>query len=550
VFNARDRRVLHGLPYRAMSSERSNPAGRAFQAPKGMRDLYPRDMARRLYITQAWRDTAIRHGFEWIDGPTFETTQLYTVKSGEGIAGEMFGVFSGKAEEEVKRVRETGRAPFALRPELTPTLARMYAARAGSLPRPTKWFSIGPFFRAERPQRGRLREFLQWNCDIVGGEYAEGAEGDAEGAEGKAGMDAELIGCCVDGMKSLGLSEADAAVHLSDRHVVMNLLRYMEVPEDSLEAVLSFLDRADRMDSAERATRLQELSFDYDDFGTRADTLQAILNAGMQWMVSGYGSQGKQVEVKYDFQSLLSLRSQTDAIGLGDWRRWNVSGVVRGLAYYTGTVFEVIAEGERAVAGGGRYDGLIELFGGPPTPAVGFAMGDAVLSLLLEDKGLMPEGAELLDAVSRPPASWRPDAFVFASPGFPDSAERGDGRDARTTGEGRDAGTTGEAGPDAAVKSLVAELRRGRESEAWQEKREAGEGKPWDRDRYEVPPLHARRSYKATRNVGKLLKEAASQHARTAVILENPEMCTIKRLDTGEQDENVPVGEVGRRLAL
>jgi histidyl-tRNA synthetase len=209
--------------------------------------------------------------------------------------------------------------------------------------------------------------------------------------------------------------------------------------------------------------------------------------------------------------------------------------IARGLAYYTGTVFAAIAQGERAIAGGGRYDGLIELFGGPPTPAVGFAMGDAVLSLLLEDKGLMPEGAELLEAVSRPPASWRPDAFVFASPGFPEAAERGDGPEARTT----------EDGPDAAVKRLVADLRRGRESEAWLERRESGKARPWDRDRYEVPPLHARRSYRATRNVGKLLKEAASQHARYAVILEDPERCTVKILDTGEQFGDVPLKQVG-----
>jgi len=137
------------------------------QAPKGTRDFYPDDLLKRRYLERLWRDTSIRHGFEEIDGPAFEHADLYKVKSGEGILAEMFGVFSGKAAEDLDRVRQTGEAPFALRPEFTPTLARMYAARAGALPKPTKWFWMQNCFRAERPQRGRLREFGQWNCDVM-----------------------------------------------------------------------------------------------------------------------------------------------------------------------------------------------------------------------------------------------------------------------------------------------------------------------------------------------------------------------------------------------
>ncbi len=160
-------------------------------------------------------------------------------------------------------------------------------------------------------------------------------------------------------------------------------------------------------------------------------------------------------------------------------------GLARGLAYYTGTVFEVIAEGERAIAGGGRYDNLIELFGGPPTPAVGFGMGDVVLGLLLDDKGLMPQGGELLDALSRPGASLRPEAFVIAE----------------------------SEGEDALVEPLLANLRRGVE-------RDGFDGKPWAADRYAVRPMHARRTYKTTRNPKKLLNDAEKQHARFAVVLD------------------------------
>lgn len=204
--------------------------------------------------------------------------------------------------------------------------------------------------------------------------------------------------------------------------------------------------------------------------------------------------------------------------------------IVRGLAYYTGMVFEVIAEGERAVCGGGRYDNLIELFGGPPTPAVGFGMGDVVLGNLLADKGLMPEGPALLGALSAPPASLRPDVFVIAN-------EKEESQKA--------------------LRPLVSRLRLGVESPAWREKPDR---KPWDRERYSAPPLHARHSYKATRNIGKLLQEASGQHARFAAIIESADdpakwgdipggECTLKNLDTREEWKGVPLKDIAGRAA-
>ena len=194
----------------------------------------------------------------------------------------------------------------------------------------------------------------------------------------------------------------------------------------------------------------------------------------------------------------------------------------RGLAYYTGTVFELIADGERAVAGGGRYDNLIELFGGPPTPAVGFGMGDVVLGLLLQDKGLMPEGPELMEALSQKPASLRPEAFVIAN----------------------------EAG-EAQVEPLLAKLRRGVESEAWNSR---ADKKPWDADRYcsnsgGVSPMHARRSYKSTKNIGKLLADARKQHAKFAVIIESDEAAKVENLDTREDLGTFPLDGVGAAIA-
>ncbi|MEL7483393.1 MAG: ATP phosphoribosyltransferase regulatory subunit, partial [Planctomycetota bacterium] len=174
-------------------------------------------------------------------------------------------------------------------------------------------------------------------------------------------------------------------------------------------------------------------------------------------------------------------------------------GTVRGLAYYTGTVFELIADGERAVAGGGRYDNLIELFGGPPTPAVGFGMGDVVLSLLLEDKGLMPEGAELREAVSQPAVSVRPEAFVIADE---DQAEL--------------------------VEPLLASLRRGVQD------RSHDESRPWASDRYFIRPLHARRSYRAKRK--KQMQDASAQFAQFAVTVNEPDKVELRDMDNPGDD--------------
>lgn len=483
------------------------------QAPKGTRDLYPEDALKRRYLEQCWRDASIRCGFEEIHGPTFETTDLYAVKSGEGILGELFQAYSGKAPEEVEQVKESGRAPYALRPEFTPTLARMYAAKAGSLPRPCKWFTGGPYFRAERPQRGRLREFLQWNVDVIGlpgdlgaggsGLNAEDADGNAEVAKAKAWMEAECVECCVLALHAFGLTFTDTRVASGDRGLVEGWGISAGLGPDVLPKLFLWLDGGNKRSPEENERALRNLGLP-NNIGLR---LAQAVEAGKRAVESG-GNLAKAMNIPP--HCIVRHQNYLRAIDHLELRNWVDSfslQVVRGLAYYTGTVFEVLADGERAIAGGGRYDKLIELMGGPPTPAVGFAMGDVVVSLLLEDKGLMPQGAELMEAVSRRPASVRPEVFVVGAD---------------------------DENSDALVRRLAADLRRGVEADAY---KQSGERKPWSAARYDpasggVRPFHARVSYKSTRNLKKLLADGEKQHARLAAIVHGADRVQLKDFDT------------------
>lgn len=433
-----------------MSAQSANPGppDRVIPAPSGTRDFYPVELVRRRWIEHRWRKVALRHGFDEIDGPTFERSDLYAVKSGDGILGELFQTFSGKDPEQAKLAGE-GRAPLALRPEFTPTLARMYAARAGQLPKPAKWFWQGPCFRAEKPQRGRLREFWQWNCDVIGGNFTVA---DAESTE-RALLDAEVVGVCVDLLAECGLSADAIKVRLNDRGAATRLIASCGGAGQET-AALTLLDRRGKMPAVDWAAQFTSLGIDVARYEAAATA--ASLDA------PGFAALGAQ------------LRSS----GLEAWCVLDHS-IARGLAYYTGMVFEVIVDGERAVAGGGRYDNLIELFGGPPTPACGFGMGDVVLSLVLQDKKLMPNDKEIARELGL-----RPDVFVISN-GSPNS--------------------------DAALPATLAALRK------------AG--------------LHARRSYKATGKIGKLLKDASDQNAHFAIILEDGGEVTVKDLDQNKQRE-------------
>ncbi len=421
----------------------------AFQAPKGTRDFYPADLAIRRHIERAWREVSINHGFDEIDGPTFEHLELYTVKSGPGIVSELFSFR-----------RAGGDADYALRPEFTPTLARMYAAKASALPRPTRWFSICSFFRAERPQRGRLREHIQWNADVLGDE--------------SAAAEAQVIAAAAAVLERLGLSPREVRFKLNHRANLERTLARFGFDESRMEEAILLIDAAGKLKPDEFRRRAAALGVDESRFAELDSMLSEQTPA----------SQRRAVE------QLAPLHDELQALGLLDWCVYAPS-LARGLAYYTGAVFEVHeATGqERAIAGGGRYDRLVELFGGPPTPAVGIAMGDVVIRLVLEERGLLPAAAALLP---------RPDAFLICAP---------------------------EPRAEQAFAPLLSRLRR------------AG--------------LHVRGSAHPARNVGKLLGEAARARARFAVILgrELAAGCVVvKNLDTGEQDDSVPLDGLEERL--
>lgn len=447
------------------------------QAPKGTRDWYPVDAARRRFITEAWRAVSVRHGFEEIDGPTFEHLELYTVKSGEGIVSELFSFR-----------REGGEKDYALRPEFTPTLARLYAARAGSLPRPTKWFMAGPFFRAERPQRGRLREFLQWNVDMLGDE--------------SPAADAEVIACCVSLLRELGFTPRDLRVKVNHRSALAEWLKGRGLGEERHAELFKLLDQRAKMPPEQFVAAIAPFGFTPQQADVFVKGLVRVELppgageveiAGAKVTPSELGVPGGSAEgldLTFFSEAVRPLAVALAGAGVLDWVDFDLS-IVRGLAYYTGMVFEVheASGAERAVAGGGRYDGLVELFGGPRTPAVGFGMGDVVLSLVMHDKGLMPDEGGLMER-----AGLRPDVFVIGN-GQPES--------------------------DAGVSPLVAALRA------------AG--------------LHARQTYRATKNVGKLLKEAGDVRARFVVILESSTACTLKDMTSGVQTQ-LPIAEVVERL--
>ncbi len=421
------------------------------QGPKGTRDFYPDAMAVRRHIEAAWRQASIDCGFEEIEGPTFEHLSLYTAKSGPGIVNELFSFRRAGGEDD-----------YALRPEFTPTLARMVAAKAGSLPLPVKWFGIPVHFRAERQQRGRLREFVQWNVDLIG--------------VNGAAADAEVIGCAVLAMERLGLKATDVRVRLSHRGAVAAALTSAGVAADKTAEAFELLDRRDRMEPAEfdkRATLLGLSSAARARFDHIAAS-RLPMSASAKTLAECLGVPEASLE------GATELAQRLQSMDLAPWCEWDF-GIVRGLAYYTGTVFELHAAGgkERAIAGGGRYDNLVELFGGPSMPAFGFGMGDVVLGLVLGDRGLLPA-----DAMALLP---RPDAYLIS-----------DGSDAA----------------EQALPRLLMSLRR--------------------------DGFQARSNWKTTRNIGKLLGDAAKARARYAVIL-GAELAegsvVVKNLDGGSQEK-------------
>jgi len=329
------------------------------KALPGFRDFYPADFAFRAHLFNTWRAVAARYGFEEWDGPPLEPLELYTAKSGAEIVGQLYN-FVDKGEREV-----------ALRPEMTPTLARVVAARANGLRKPIRWYSIPQLFRYERQQRGRLREHFQLNCDLIG-------------EPGPLG-DAEIIALAIDIMRAFGLGPQDVRVRLSDRRVLNALLQDLNVPAAQLPLAYQALDKLGRRDYPE--LRRQVIA-DGMDAGA-LDQLESLKNVRTwEQFLQAKGSHVGAIAAGNQLgQTIAALHS----MGLEEFLDFDLT-IVRGIAYYTGTVFELFdAKRElRAICGGGRYDNLLSSLGGVDLPAVGFGMGDVVLGELLKDRGLAP----------------------------------------------------------------------------------------------------------------------------------------------------------------
>jgi len=321
---------------------------------KGTRDFYPQDMAVRNWIIDGWKKVSLRNGFEEYDGPIFEYLQMYQIKSGDEIVEQLFSL------------KDRGDRDLALRPEITPTLARMVNQRISSLPMPIKWFSVPRLFRAERPQKGRLREFFQWNVDIIGVDDVL--------------ADAETIFCALDYLREAGLTPDDIVVKISSRKMLAVVLQAIGVAEGELDALYAVLDKRNKLADEAFEEMLQK---QLPDTAKRQKVLELMSAETVEEIGSMFGRQEA-------FDELVTLMKWLDEMGVGSYCKFD-PGIVRGLAYYTGIVYEIYdKESElRAIGGGGRYDDLLKQFGGLAVPATGFGIGDCVLGILLEEKGLL-----------------------------------------------------------------------------------------------------------------------------------------------------------------
>ena len=346
------------------------------QNPKGTRDFYPEDMAFEQYIFDSWRAGCRKYGFEQYEGPMFEHLELYTQKSGDEI------------EKQLYSFEDKGGRHVALRPELTPTLARMAAAQGTNLKRPIRWYSVSRLFRYERMQKGRLREFVQLNMDILGVE--------------DVAADAELIAAAVDMMVSFGFDETDFKARVSSRTLLEEMFLLCGVERGQLKPLYALLDKKGKLPADVFATELVGIAASEDIRGRITRLFDCKSLDDVEKFALSLGQTAPPDSLK-SLSQLKKLFSLIDAYGFGNYLVFDI-GIVRGLAYYTGIVFELfdVRGGLRAIAGGGRYDDLVGLYGGPPTPAVGFAAGDVVLGELIKAKQ------------SAPPPPPRSDVFIIS----------------------------------------------------------------------------------------------------------------------------------------
>ncbi|MBN1806998.1 MAG: histidine--tRNA ligase [Sedimentisphaerales bacterium] len=328
------------------------------QPVKGTRDFYPSEMAVRNWIIDGWKKVSVRNGFEEYDGPIFEYLKMFQIKSGDEIVEQLFSL------------QDRGGRDLALRPEITPTLARMVNQRINSLAKPIKWFSVPRLFRAERPQKGRLREFFQWNIDIIG--------------EDSILADAEVIFTTVDYLREIGLTQYDIRVKISSRKLLASSLRKIGIQDKQLDSLYALLDKYRKMPEEIFEKTLLEQVHDSQITDKIMKFMAADTIDGLTGII------GNNPDVDKAIQELAYLKEMLKQMDIWHYCSFD-PGIVRGLAYYTGIVFEVheLAGELRAICGGGRYDNLLHDFGGPKISATGMGMGDCVLEILLREKGLL-----------------------------------------------------------------------------------------------------------------------------------------------------------------
>lgn len=314
------------------------------QPLRGFRDFYPQDQFTITYLRDKIAETCRLYGYEEFEGPAVESFELYAAKSSDEIVNEQAFVFEDRGESRI-----------TLRPELTPTLARMVAAQQNTLTFPVRWWSFGRFWRYERPQKGRAREFYQWNLDLLG--------------ENSPAYDVEILEIIISFLRNLGLTEQDVVCEINDRSFVNDQLAKLGVDEKLWPNVFKYLDRAPKLTDDEKQAFAIKLNLDL-------SLISSLVSNENAWEQS---------------ERLTEIMARLTKKGLDGWIKPNIS-IVRGFTYYTGLVFEVSdrAKEYRALLGGGRYSNLVAAVGGKPIDGIGMGMGDMVIASFLEAKGLLP----------------------------------------------------------------------------------------------------------------------------------------------------------------
>ena len=334
----------------------------SLQPVRGTRDFYPAELRLRNWLFDIWRESSRQFGFEEYDACVLEHEELYVRKAGEEITEQLYSF------------EDKGGRRIALRPEMTPTLARLILQRKNALTFPLKWFTVAQCFRYERMTRGRRREHYQWNADVIG--------------QSRLVAEVEVLSVLILSLEKMGLSPSRVQVHLNDRRILGSVLAHLGVPAEQHVGVMVVMDKRDKLapEALERQLAEQGLG------KGQIDGLNELLR--MDTLEQVQGRLGKTVAL----QDLRELLDMLDAVGYGGYALFDIT-VVRGLSYYTGTVFEIRDTGVnlRAICGGGRYDSLLSALGGESIPAIGFGFGDVVILELLAELGLLPVLSSQID---------------------------------------------------------------------------------------------------------------------------------------------------------